>query len=171
MLLLLGLVAFLGWGTLSLLHSLLFAFALEATLLVLGLFLSLLLKRLVSRTTSLTAQPLSCCLARSIAGVANPTFLTHPLDLSHDSRHLALLLRQIASFAIPPQLFDPLPLSLIKLGARCLSFLASLWLRAVVVRGIGRVWGAALVAHYRLRAHDVSTVDVDYVVGLSKPVL
>jgi hypothetical protein len=77
MLLLLGLVGFLGRGTLSLLHSLLFAFALEATLLVFGLFLSLLLKRLVSRTTSLTAQPLSCCLAPSIAGVANPTFLTH----------------------------------------------------------------------------------------------
>jgi hypothetical protein len=44
MLLLLGVVVFLGRGTLSLLHSLLFAFAFEATLLVLGLFLPLLFK-------------------------------------------------------------------------------------------------------------------------------
>jgi hypothetical protein len=77
MLLHLGLVVFLGRGTLSLLHSLLFAFAFEATLLVLGLFLSLLFKLLVSRPTSLTAQPMSCCLAPSIARVANPTFLAH----------------------------------------------------------------------------------------------
>jgi hypothetical protein len=41
MLLLLGLVALLRQGTLSLLHSLLFAFAFEATQLVLGLFLLL----------------------------------------------------------------------------------------------------------------------------------
>ncbi len=41
----------------------------------------------------------------------------------------------------------------------CLSFLASLWLRAVVVGGVGRVGRAALVAHYRLRAHDVSKID------------
>jgi hypothetical protein len=77
MLLLLGLVAFLGRGTLSLLHSLLFAFAFEATLLVLALFLSLPFKILVSRPTSLTAQPMSCCLAPSVARVANPTFLAH----------------------------------------------------------------------------------------------
>jgi hypothetical protein len=38
--------------------------------------------------------------------------------------------------------------------ARFLSFLASLWLRAVV----GRVGRAALVAHYRPRAHHVSTM-------------
>jgi hypothetical protein len=77
MLLLVGLVAFLGRGTLSLLHSLLFAFALEATLRVLGLFLSLLFELLVSRPTSLTAQPMSCCLAPSVARVAEPAFLTH----------------------------------------------------------------------------------------------
>ena len=41
---------------LSLLHSLLFAFAFEATLLVLGLFLSHLFELLVSRPTSLTAE-------------------------------------------------------------------------------------------------------------------
>jgi hypothetical protein len=64
--------------------------------------------------------------------------LLHLLDLLHDDR-LALLSRQIASFAITPQLFDPLPRSLIKLWARCLSFLASLWFRAVVVGGVGRV--------------------------------
>ena len=56
--------------------------------------------------------------------------------------HLELLL----SFTIPSQLFVPLPLSLIKLGARYLSFLASLWLNTVVVGGVDRVWGAALVA-------------------------
>jgi hypothetical protein len=72
--------------------------------------------------------------------------LLHLLALPHDGRHFALLTRQIASFAIPPQLFVPLPLSLIKLWARCLSFLASLWLRAVVVGGVGRVGRAALVA-------------------------
>ena len=78
MLLLLGLVVFLGRGTLSLLHSLLFAFASEVTLLVLGLFLSLVFKLLASRPTSLTAQPLTCCLARhSIARLANAAFLTH----------------------------------------------------------------------------------------------
>ncbi len=185
MLLLLGLVAFLGQGTLPLLHSLLFAFALEATLLVLGLFLSLFFKLLTPRRTSLSAQPLSCSLAPSIARVATPTFLTHLLvsmpdpalklsdartrldsflllllllDLPHDCRHLALLSRQIASFAIPPQLFVRLSLSLIKLCARCLSFLASLWLRAVDVGGDGRVGRAALVAHYGLRAHHVSTL-------------
>jgi hypothetical protein len=186
MLLLLGLVGFLGQGTLSLLHSLLFAFALEATLLVLGLFLSLVFKLLAPRPTSLSAQPLSCCLARhSIERVARPTFLTHflvstpdpalklsrartsldglllllhLLDLPHDGHHLALLSRQIASFAVPPQLFVPLPLSLIKLWARCLSCLASLWLTAVVAGGVGRVGRAALVAHSRLRAHHVSTV-------------
>jgi hypothetical protein len=40
--------------------------------------------------------------------------LLHLLDLPHDDRHLALLSRQIqvASLAIPPQLFVPLPLSL-----------------------------------------------------------
>jgi hypothetical protein len=48
-----------------------------------------------------------------------------------------------------------LPLSVIKLWARCLGFLASLWLRAVVVGGVGRVGRAALVAHCRLRAHQV----------------
>jgi hypothetical protein len=52
--------------------------------------------------------------------------LLHLLDMPHDGGHLALLSRQIASFAIPPQLFVPLPRSLIKLGARCLSFLGSL---------------------------------------------
>ncbi len=185
MLLLLGLVAFLGQGTLSLLHSLLFAFALEAGLLVLGLFLSLVLKLLAPRPTSLSAQPLlSCTLAPSIARVAKPTFLTHLLvsmpdpalklseartsfllllhllDLTHDGHHLALLLRQIASFAVPPQLLVSLPLSLIKVWARCLSFLASLWLRAVVVGGVGRVGRAALEAHYRLRADHVSTVQM-----------
>jgi hypothetical protein len=46
---------------------------------------------------------------------------------------------------------------LIKLLTRCLSFLASLWLRAVVVGGGGRVGCPALVAHYGLRAHHVST--------------
>ena len=79
MLLLLGLVAFLGQGTLSLLHSLLFAFVLEATLLVLGLFLSLVCKLLAPCPTSLSAQPLSCSLAPSIARVAKPTFHTHCL--------------------------------------------------------------------------------------------
>ena len=77
-------------------------------------------------------------------------------DLPHDGRHLALLSRQIASFAIPPQLF--VALSLIKLWARCLSFLASLWLKAVVVGGVGRVGRAAFAAYDRLRAHDVTTV-------------
>jgi hypothetical protein len=86
--------------------------------------------------------------------------LLHLIALPHDDRHLALLSQQIASFAIPPQLLVPLPLSLIKLWARCLSFLASLWLRAVVVGGVGRVGRAALVAHYRLRAHHVSTVSI-----------
>jgi hypothetical protein len=181
MLLLLGLVAFLGQGTLSLLHSLLFAFALEATLLVLGLFVALVFKLLAPRPTSLSAQPLSFCLAPSIARVATPTFLTHflvsmpalklseaildsfllllhLLDLPHDGRHLAILSRQIASFAIPPRLFVPLPPSLIKPWARCLSFfLASVWSRAVVVGGVGRVGRSVLVAHYRLRAHHVST--------------
>ena len=77
MLLLLGLVGFLGQGTLSRLHSLLFAFALEATLLVLGLFLSLAFKLLAPRPTSLSTQPRSCALAPSIARVAKPTFRTH----------------------------------------------------------------------------------------------
>jgi hypothetical protein len=117
-LLLLGLDSFFGKGTLPLLHSLLFAFALEATLLVLGLFLSLVFKLLAPRRISLSAQPLSCSLAPSIARVARPTFLTHflvsmpdpalklseartrldsflllllLLDLPHDGRHLALL--------------------------------------------------------------------------------
>jgi hypothetical protein len=40
--------------------------------------------------------------------------------------------------------------------------LASLWSRAVVVGGVGRVGRAALVAHYRLRAHHVSTVSMEY---------
>jgi hypothetical protein len=155
MLLPLGLVAVLGQGTLSLLYSLLFAFALQATLLVFGLFLSLVFKLLAP--TSLSAQHLYCSLAPSIARVAKPTSLTnflvsmpdpalklsgartsldsfllllHLLDLPHDGHHLALLLRQTASFAIPPQSFISLPLSLIKLWARCVSFLASLWLRA-----------------------------------------
>jgi hypothetical protein len=187
MLLLLCLIAFLGCGTLSLLHSLLFALAVEATVRVLGLFLSLVFKLLAPRPTSLSVQPLSCSLAPSIARVAKPTLLTHflvsmpdpalklseartsldrfllllhLLDLLHDGRHLALLSRQIisASFANPPQLFVPLPLSLIKLWARCLRFLASLWLRAVVVGGVGRVGRAALMAHCRLRAHHVWTV-------------
>ncbi len=186
MLLLLGLAVFLGRGTLSLLHSPLFAFAVKATLLELGLFLSLVFMLLASRPTSLTAQPLSCCIARhSIARLAKAAFLAHflvyipyaalkpsgartsldslllllhLLHLPHDGRHLALLSRQTASFAILPQLFVPLPLSMIKLWARCLSFLASLCLRAVVVGGVGRVGRAALAAHYRLRAHAVSTV-------------
>jgi hypothetical protein len=58
MLLLLGIVVFLGRGTLSLLHSLLFAFALEGTLLVLGLFLSLVFKLLAPRPTSLSEPTL-----------------------------------------------------------------------------------------------------------------
>ncbi len=77
MLLLLGLVAFLGQGTLSLIHSLLFAFAVEATLLVLCLFLSLVLKLLATLPTSLSAQPMSCSLAPSVSHIAKPTFLTH----------------------------------------------------------------------------------------------
>ena len=77
MLLLLGLVGVLGQGTLSLLRSLLFAFALEAAQLVLGLFLSLVFELFAPRRTSLSAQPLSCSLAPSIARVAKPTFLTH----------------------------------------------------------------------------------------------
>ena len=79
MLLLLDLVTFLGRGTLSLLHILLFTLDFDDTLLVLGLFLSLLFKILVSRPTSLTVQPMSSCLAPSIAHVVNPTFLTHLL--------------------------------------------------------------------------------------------
>jgi hypothetical protein len=77
MLLLLVFVVFLGRGTPSLLHSLLFAFAFEATVLVLGLFLPLVFKLLASRPTSLTAQPLSCFLAPSIARDAKTAFLTH----------------------------------------------------------------------------------------------
>ena len=79
MLLLLGLVAFLGHGTLSLLHSLLLAFALEATLLVLGLFISLVFKLLVPRLTSLSVHHLSktCSLTPSITHDAKTTFLTH----------------------------------------------------------------------------------------------
>ena len=77
MLLLLGLFVFLGRETLPLLHSLFFAFAFEATLLVPGLFLSLVFKLLAPRPTSLSAQPLSCSLAPSIACLAKPTFLTH----------------------------------------------------------------------------------------------
>jgi hypothetical protein len=192
MLLLLGLVVFLGPGTLSLLHSLLFAFAWDATLLVLGLFLALFFKLLAPRPTSLSAQPLSFSLALSIARVAKRTFLTHFLvsmpdpalklreartsldsfllsflDLPphDDGRLLALLSRQIASFAIPPQLFVPLPRSLIKLWARCLSIVASLWLRAV--GGVGRLGRAALAHH--LRAHHVWTVSLEYLGGLSRP--
>ena len=54
MLLLLGLVALLEQETLALLRRLLFALALEATLLVLGLFLSLVFKLLATRPTSLS---------------------------------------------------------------------------------------------------------------------
>jgi hypothetical protein len=85
LLLLLGLVVFLGRGTPFRLHSLLFAFALEATLLVLGLFLSLVFKLLAPRPTSLSAQPLSCSLAPSIARVAKPTFLAHSLVSAPDA--------------------------------------------------------------------------------------
>jgi hypothetical protein len=85
MLLLLGLVVFLEYGTLSLLHSLLLAFAFEAALLVLGLFLSLVVKLLAPRPTSLSAQPLPCCLAPSIARLAKPTFLTHFLVSTTDA--------------------------------------------------------------------------------------
>jgi hypothetical protein len=84
MLLLLGIVVALGQCTLPLLHILLFAFALEAPLLVLGLFLSLVFKLLAPRPTSLSAQPLSCSLAPSIAHVAKPTFLTHFLVSTPD---------------------------------------------------------------------------------------
>ncbi len=83
-------------------------------------------------------------------------FLLHLLDLTHAGRHLALLSRQIASFAIPPHL--PLPLSLIKLWVRCLTFLVSLLLRAVVVGGVGRVGRAALVA--RLRVHRLDFISL-----------
>jgi hypothetical protein len=85
MLLLLGLVVILGRGTLPLLHSVLFALAFEATLLVLGLFLSLVFKLLAPRPTSLSAQPLSCSLAPSIARVAEPTFLAHSLVYMPDA--------------------------------------------------------------------------------------
>ncbi len=194
--LLLGLVAFLGQGTLPLLHSLLFAFALEATLrLVLGLFLSLIFKLLAPRPFSLTTQPLSCCLARhNIARLAETAFLTHflvyipdaalklreartsldsfllllhLLHLPHDGRHLTLLSRQIASFAIPPQFLVLLPLSLIKLWARCLSFLSSLSLRSVVFGGVRRVGRSSLIAHCRLRAH-YCRLELDYFRGLSR---
>jgi hypothetical protein len=85
MLMLLGLVVFLERGTLSLLHSLLFAFASEATQHVLGLFPSLVFKLLSSRPTCLTAQPLSCCLARhSIARLAKAAFLTDFLVVMPD---------------------------------------------------------------------------------------
>jgi hypothetical protein len=77
LLLSLGFVAFLGQWTLSRLHNLLFAFAFEAVLLMLGLFLSLDFKLLAPRRTSLTAQPLSCALAPSIARVTKAAFLTH----------------------------------------------------------------------------------------------
>ncbi len=72
-----GLVAFLGQGKLSLLHGLFVAFALEGTLLVLGLFLFLGFKLLAPRPTSLSEQPLSSSLVPSIARVAKPTLLTH----------------------------------------------------------------------------------------------
>ena len=91
MLLLLGLVAFLGQGTLSLLHSFHFAFALEATLLVLGLFVSLVFKLLAPLPTSCSAQPQYCSFAPSIARVAKPTFLTHFLVYMPD---LALMLSE-----------------------------------------------------------------------------
>jgi hypothetical protein len=84
MLLLVGLNAVLGQGTLSLLHSLLFAFALEVAQLVLGLLFSLVFELLAPRPTSLSAQPLSCSLAPSIARVAKPTFLTHFLVSTPD---------------------------------------------------------------------------------------
>ena len=48
-------------------------------------------------------------------------------------------------------------LSLMKIWARCPSLLASS--QAVVIVTVGRIipgWGAALVAHGRLRAHDKS---------------
>jgi hypothetical protein len=57
---------------------------LEATLLVLGLFHSLVFKLLAPCPTSLSAQPLSCSLAPSIARVARPAFLTHFLVSTPD---------------------------------------------------------------------------------------
>ncbi len=85
--------------TLSLLHSLLLAFALEATLLVLCLFLSLVFKLLDPRPTSLSAQPLSCSLAPSTARVAKPTFLNHFLVSTPDP---ALKLSQARSILATP---------------------------------------------------------------------
>jgi hypothetical protein len=87
MLLLLGLVFFFGRGKLSPLHSLLFAFTLEAALLILGLFLSLLRfqasrlpPNLPHRAAPVLMNPM---ITPSIVRVANPTFLTHPLSRFH----------------------------------------------------------------------------------------
>ena len=120
MLLLLGLVAFLGRGTLSILHSLLFAFAFKGTLLDLGLFLSLL------SSFSPPAPPPSPSFCLFSLRFSPPA----PIHTTGGGRP------SLASFVLPSQLLV-LSLILIKLWARGLSFLASLWLRAVFVGGVG----------------------------------
>ncbi len=121
MLLLLGLDSFLGQGTLPLLHNLLFAFALEATLwLVLGLFPSLVFKLLAPRRASLSAQSLSCLscsLAPSIACVAKPTVLTHLL-VSVPAPQAALKLREVrTSLDSLPLCTDARPTELLALAS------------------------------------------------------
>ncbi len=126
-LLLLGLDRLLGQGTLPLLHSLLFAGPLDATLwLGLGHFPSLLFKILAPRRASLSVQPLSSSLDPSIARVAKPTFLTHFLgsmpgpalklsgartSLDSLSTFCAPLLRSASFFPVPTHLLFPLALN------------------------------------------------------------
>ena len=69
----------------------------------------------------------------------------------HKGHHLALLSRQIASFAVLLQLLAP-HLSQLTLLARCPSFLAAP-MTADAVGDVGRIGPTALVAHCRLRAH------------------
>jgi hypothetical protein len=96
------------------------AFAFDATVLELGIFLSLVVKLLAPRPTSLSAQP--CPVPSPPASHASRNRLSPTFSFPCPT----------ASFAIPPQLF--------------VSFLASLWLRAAVVGGVGRVGCPALVA-------------------------
>jgi hypothetical protein len=68
--------------------------------------------------------------------------LLHPIDLPHDGRHFALLSRQIASFAIPPQ---PLPLSLAGFGMQVAKWVRNVALATHAILGAERrqKWGRA----------------------------
>ena len=126
-----------GRGTLSLLHSLRFACAFDATLLVHGHFLFLAFKLLASRPTPSPPSPCPAWRKRDVSPTFSFVYMAAPGGVSYVGYVLklseqALLSRQIATFAIP--------LAGVDVARLCSAGIGKVWAPLLCLFGICVPW-------------------------------